>query len=368
MESFRSARVGDQEFTLVLRYDDLKHVARDWSTFTSATPFRVPIPEESALRPVRQYPIETDPPQHAAYRRLIEDRFSRAAAERHRPAVTELVDRLLGDALDTGTLHVVERFAIPVVAHAIALTMGLPDDTERITSWGLHVFRDAVTRRRRRNDDLDAYLAERVDAALAQPGDDMFSDLARAEFDGRALTRDELLGFGYLVLAGGRDTVIASITGALWHLARNHDDADRLRAEPSRIATAVEEFLRFVSPLAHIGRTVTTGGEHLGRHFDAGELVSLCFAAANRDPDVFDAPDECRLDRRPNRHVAFGHGPHTCIGAPLARMEIAVVVERFLAAVGDVAIVTPSSWRPRSIDSVTTGSSFPDDLVVRVGR
>jgi cytochrome P450/CYTH domain-containing protein len=346
MDEFRPARAGDQQFTLILRYDHLKHATRDWTTFTSATPFRVPIPEESALRPVRQYPIETDPPEHGAYRRLVDRRFSRSAADAHRPAIAALTDRLLADALDAGELHVVDRFAIPIVAHAIALTMGLPGDTDRLVSWGLHVFRDPVTHERRRNDDLDAYLAERVDAALAAPGDDIFGDLARAELDGRRLTRDELLGYGYLVLAGGRDTVIASIAGALWHLAHHPDEVARLRADPTTIPTAVEEFLRYLSPLAHIGRTVATGAELGGHRFEQGELVSLCFAAANRDPDVFEAPDECRLDRRPNRHVAFGHGPHTCLGAPLARMELTVVLERFLAAVTACSVLAPHRVDP----------------------
>ena len=129
---------------------------------------------------------------------------------------------------------------------------------------------------------------------------------------------------------------------------------------------AVEEYLRYFSPLAHIGRTATHDVELDGRTVRTGDLVSLCFAAANHDPRVFDAPDECRLDRRPNRHVAFGHGPHTCIGAPLARMQVAVVVERFLAMVGSCSVVTPVEWQPRSIDTVTTGSAFPEPLVLQI--
>lgn len=366
MEEFRTAQTGDQTFTLVLGYDHVKHVARDWAMFTSATPFRVPIPEESALRPVQQYPIETDPPEHGRYRHLVEPRFSRIAAESHRAAVTALVDDLLAAAIRSGELHVVENLAIPVVAHAIALTMGVPDDTDRLVSWGLHVFRDPTTGERRANADLDRYLGARVDAAMASPGDDLFGDLAGADLAGRPLTRDELLGYGYLVLAGGRDTVIASIAGALWHLATHPDAAEALRADPAAIPTAVEEYLRFLSPLAHIGRTVAVDGELDGHHFTAGELVSLCFAAANHDPRAFDAPDECRLDRRPNRHVAFGHGPHTCLGAPLARMEMTVVLERFLATVAECDVIAPAEWAPRPVDTVTTGSAFPEDLRLRV--
>ena len=343
MEEFRRASTGEQGFTLILGYDHLKQAARDWTTFTSATPFRVPIPEESALRPVQQFPIETDPPEHGAYRRIVEPRFSRGAAAGHRAAVAELVDRLIAPAIDGDELRVVDELAIPVVAHAIALTMGRPGDTDRLVSWGLHVFKDPTTGERRRNVDLDAYLAERADEALDAPGDDVFGDLARATIDGRPLNRDELLGYGYLILAGGRDTVIASIAGAMWHLGRQPDAFAALRTDPSGIPTAVEEYLRYLSPLAHIGRTVAADGELDGHAFEAGELVSLCFAAANRDPRVFDAPDECRLDRSPNRHVAFGHGPHTCLGAPLARMELATVLEQLAANVASIEVVRPDA-------------------------
>ena len=130
--------------------------------------------------------------------------------------------------------------------------------------------------------------------------------------------------------------------------------------------TAVEEFLRYITPLAHIGRTVATDTEIDGHRFAAGDLVSLCFAAANRDPRVFDAPERCIVNRKPNRHVAFGHGPHTCIGAPLARMELTVVIERFLLTVTGCTVVCPDTWDARDLDTVTTGSSFPHDLRLRI--
>jgi cytochrome P450 len=130
------------------------------------------------------------------------------------------------------------------VAHGIALTIGQPADTDRFVSWGLHVFVDAQTGARGRNADLDAYLAERVDSARIDPGDDIFGDLANATFVGRPLTRDEMLGYGYLILAGGRDTVIHAISGALRHLAAHPDAMTALWQDPDAIHLAVEEFLR----------------------------------------------------------------------------------------------------------------------------
>lgn len=355
--------IGDAEFPVVVGHEALRRTARDWRRYSSDTPFRVPIPEESALRPVRQYPIETDPPDHTAYRSLIAHRFSRSAAESIEPGLRALVDDLLAAAVSRGELEVVDQFAIPVVTAAIAATMGRPQDAARFASWGLHVFRDPSNGQRRANDDLDAYLVERVDEALAAPGDDLFGELARAEFSGRPLTRDELLGYGYLVLAGGRDTVIASICGALGHLATRPEARRWLRDDATRIPVAVEEFLRFFSPLGTIARTATEDHDLDGIHVATGERVALGFADANHDPTVFDRPAELQLDRRPNRHVAFGHGPHTCIGAPLARMELAVVVERF-AGVGRAEVIAPVGWQPGPGDERATGAHVPLDLVI----
>jgi cytochrome P450 len=365
MSDVTRTSVDGDEIVVICGHERLRAAARDWRTYTSATPFRVPIPEESALRPVRQFPIETDPPQHRAYRQLIEHRFSRGAAERVRPVVDRVVGDVLAAAVERGTIDVVAELALPLVTRAIAETMGRPGDTDRFLSWGLHVFRDPDSGERRANADLDRYLADRVDEALTVGGDDLFGDLAAAEFDGRPLDRDEILGFGYLVLAGGRDTVIAAITGALAHLAAAPDDRTRLRRAPEGVPAAVEEFLRCVSPLPMIGRTATTDHRIGDQTIAAGELVALGFAAANRDDRVFDAPHECRIDRSPNRHVAFGHGPHTCIGAPLARMELSVVVEH-VVRLDLCELVRPDHWEPSPPDVASTHPTTPEALILRV--
>lgn len=361
VERFGDIEVDGERITVVLRHDDVRRVARDWQRYTSATPFRVPIPEESALRPVQQFPIETDPPEHSAYRSAIAARFSRTAAQAIRPHVEQLVDEVLTAAVERGRLAVVDELAIPVVTAAIAHTLGRPQDAGLLASWGLHVFRDPATGVRRRNAGLDDYLAGRVDAAMSDPADDLFGDLARATVLGRPLTRDEILGYGYLALAGGRDTVISAIAGALWHLTTHEVDRRALVAEPERVPLAVEELLRFFSPLGYIGRTVAADHDVDDRRFEAGRRVALGFASANHDPEVFDAPEEIRLDRAPNRHVAFGHGPHTCIGAPLARMQLAAVVARF-TAVEHASVVRPRQWRPIVDREVSTGSYVPLDL------
>jgi cytochrome P450 len=356
----------EEAITVVRSHGLLRETARDWTTYTSATPFRVPIPEESDVRPVRQLPIETDPPEHRAYRQLIEGRFSRSAADRIRPTIDRLVDRIVSDATALGRLEVIGELALPVVTTAIAETMGRPHDANRFESWGLHVFRDPATGERRANVDLDRYLVERTDEAIREPGDDIFGDLVRSRIDGRRLEPDEILGFGYLVLAGGRDTVIAAIAGALTHLTTDPDDRARLRSDPALLPVAIDELLRYYSPLPMIGRTATVDHELGGAHVRRGDRIALGFAAANRDDRVFDEPDRLVIDRSPNRHVAFGHGPHTCIGAPLARMELTAVVERFVR-VDRCELVTPTTETAAGTAAISTHAATPTGLVIEIG-
>lgn len=336
---------GDGPFALVVGFDDVRAAARDWRAFTSDTPFEVPIPAEHDLRPVRQLPIECDPPDHTDYRALVADRFSRSEVERHAETVGAVVDRIVDSALTRGTLDVIPELGVPIVNTALAAALGRPHhEADRWSRWGVHVF-DSVEGGRSANDELNAYLEDVVDAAASSPGDDFFGGLARATFHGRRLSREEMLGFGNLVFAGGRDTVISTIAAALWHLATHPADLARIRSDRELIRSAVEEFLRVGTPLPFIGRHATGACTLAGAELATGDLMALGFAAANRDPTVFDDPGTCRIDRHPNRHIAFGHGPHTCLGSHLARMEIRVTLERVAAAVGRLQLAEPARHR-----------------------
>lgn len=340
-DPFREARetagwvdgaIAGTEFTMFLRHADLRHICRDVATFTSATPFRVPIPPEHDIRPTAQLPIESDPPLHSAYRRLMDDHFSRSAVGRHEATIRRDADELLDAALAAGRVEVVGGFALPLFLRSLALVLGRPPgDVARWLTWGTQALAADTEPGVRRNTDLDDYIDDAVDAARADPGDDFFGHLARSTVDGRPLTRDELRGFANLAFAGGRQTVVYALTNALHHLATTPTDLQLLAGEPHRIPAAIEELLRFMTPIAHLGRTTTVDAEVSGRRVPAGSLVSICYASANRDESEFDGADELRLDRKPNRHVAFGHGPHTCVGAPMARLVLRVALERIVA-------------------------------------
>jgi cytochrome P450 len=340
-DPFRQAREADgslessiagTSFTMFLRHADVRAICRDYRTFTSATPFRVPIPPEHDIRPTAQLPIESDPPLHSAYRRLMDDHFSRSAVTRHSDDIVEVARSLLDPALAAGHVEVVAGFALPLFLHSLAMVLGRPAaEVERWRSWGTQALAAETEPGTHRNSDLDRYIDDAVDASMTSPGDDFFGHLARGTVEGRPLARDEIRGFANLAFAGGRQTVVYAITNVLHHLATSPESLVLLAREPERIPTAIEEYVRFMTPIAHLGRTTTADVDVAGRRLAAGTLVSICFASANRDAAEFDAADELRLDRKPNRHVAFGHGPHTCVGAPMARLVLQIAIEQFVS-------------------------------------
>jgi cytochrome P450 len=304
---------------LILRHADLRQAAKDWETYSSDAPFKVPIPTEEEVRTVRQLPLEVDPPDQKDYRAIAQPFFDRPRLPEVIAAVEQLVSRLLDEALRRDSLEIVREFAIPLQSKALAILTNMPEEEADIwIGWGTHVFREGDGTSK--GAALEEYTNGLLDRAAANPGDDFFSALTQAEFRGRKLTREEMLGFCSIMFAGGRDTVINTISGIIAHLSNKPDDFEFLREDESRLKLAVEEFFRAISPVTHLARKCPVGADVHGVKVDPGEFVSLCFASANYDGTVFDAPEEVRLDRKPNPHVAFGFGPHVCLGAHHARL------------------------------------------------
>jgi cytochrome P450 len=321
---------------MILRHEDVKKAARDWKTYSSNAPFRVPIPSEENVRTMRQLPVETDPPEHTEYRRIIDPYFQRAKDPHVIARVEGLIGGMLADALTRESVEVVREFAVPIQSRALALLLDVPDaEAELWIGWGTHVFRDGDSK----GSALEAYLQARFDKAMAQPGDDFFHALTRATFQGRPLTREEMMGFANLTFAGGRDTVIYTIAAVMGYLAESPEALAFLREDPNRIVHATEEFFRVITPLTHIGRVCPVETDVHGHRVPPGGRVSLCWASANRDPAAFEAPEEVRLDRRPNPHLAFGFGAHLCIGAAHARLILRTLLEQCVGRVGSITIL-----------------------------
>lgn len=317
---------------MILRLKDVRAAARDWQQFSSDAPFRVPIPREEDVRTVRQYPLEVDPPVHAEYRKIAEPFFKRPNEPEYVERMENLVDELLSMGLERDSLEIVREFAVPLQSRALTYLLNMPEaEAEIWISWGTHVFRDPVTGDgREKGAAMERYCNELFDRAEANPGEDFFSALNRATYQGRPLTRKEKLGYANIAFAGGRDTVINTVSTIVGYFAGAPQDLRRLREEPKLLATATEEMIRFATPLTHIGRLCPVDTEVHGAKVKAGGLISLGWAAANFDDTVFEDPETVKIDRKPNPHIAFGNGIHACLGAAHARLIVRTLL-RLLA-------------------------------------
>ena len=330
-DPFREARLKDgvlkcpfqgETLPMILRHADVREAAKDWKTFSSDAPFRVPIPSEEAVRSMRQLPIETNPPEHTEYRAIVEPFFQRAKQSEVIAKVEALIAELLAQALASESIEVVNDFALPVQSRALTYLLNMPEaEADTWIGWGVHVFKVTGGEFKKGNV-LEDYLHAQLDRAEASPGEDLFSALVKARYRGRPLTREEMMGFGNLTFAGGRDTIIHSISNIMAYLGQNPAAFEYLRADPKRLVHAGEEFFRVFMPLTHIGRVCPVETDVHGVKVPPGGRVSLGWASANFDETVFDSPEEIRLDRKPNPHISFGFGTHLCLGAPHARLIV----------------------------------------------
>ena len=344
-DPFRDARSKDgvlegkfqgEQVPMILRHEDVRKAAKDWKTFSSNAPFRVPIPSEEDVRTMRQLPVETDPPEHTDYRKIVEPFFARAKDPGVIRQVEALMDGMLRDALARESIEVVREFAVPIQSRALTYLLNVAESEATLwISWGVHVFRDGGSK----GAALESYLQAQFDRAQVTQGDDFFSALTQATYRGRPLTREEMMGFANLVFAGGRDTVIHTISSVLGHLAEHPEALEFLRRDPARIVHAVEEFFRVITPLTHIGRVCPVETNVHGMTVKAGGRASLCWASANLDESAFDAPGEVRLDRKPNPHLAFGFGAHLCLGAAHARLLVRALLQKCIERIGRITVL-----------------------------
>lgn len=322
---------------MILRHEEVRKAARDWRTYSSDAPFRVPIPSEEDVRTMRQLPVETDPPDHTDYRRIVEPFFQRAKDPSMIARVEALIDGMLQQAIARDSIEIVREFALPIQSRAMTYLLNVPEsEADLWIGWGIHVFRDGGSK----GGALEAYLHGRFDRAATGDGSDFFSALARASFRGRPLTREEMMGFGNLTFAGGRDTVIHTLSSVLGYLAGRPEALEFLRQDPQRIVHATEEFFRVVTPLTHIGRVCPVETGVHGATVPPNGRVSLCWASANRDETVFEEPSEVRLDRKPNPHLAFGFGAHLCLGAAHARLLVRTLLNLCIQRVGRITVLS----------------------------
>ena len=377
-DPFREARLKDgvlkcpfqgETLPMILRHADVREAAKDWKTFSSDAPFRVPIPSEEAVRSMRQLPIETNPPEHTEYRAIVEPFFQRAKQSEVIAKVEALIAELLAQALASESIEVVNDFALPVQSRALTYLLNMPEaEADTWIGWGVHVFKVTGGEFKKGNV-LEDYLHAQLDRAEASPGEDLFSALVKARYRGRPLTREEMMGFGNLTFAGGRDTIIHSISNIMAYLGQNPAAFEYLRADPKRLVHAGEEFFRVFMPHTHIGRVCPVETDVHGVKVPPGGRVSLGWASANFDETVFDSPEEIRLDRKPNPHISFGFGTHLCLGAPHARLIVRSLLEALTERVAkiEVLVAKPHIEHEAEYERANGYDSLTVKLVSRCG-
>ncbi|OEV03713.1 cytochrome [Streptomyces oceani] len=284
--------------------------------------------------------LETEPPRHTRLRRLISTAFARGHTNRLEPWVRAVAGQLvegMAAAIETdGSADLLEHLAAPLPVEVIAELLGVPAaDRPRLQPWSNAIVKmyeyglppeGQATAERAAAEFVD-YLRALAAARTSEPGDDLISDLVSVRDGSDRLTDDELVGTAVLLLMAGHEATVNVIGNGSLALLRHRDQWERLVASPSLLPTAVEELIRFDAPLQLFERTATEATSVAGYELAAGDRIAALLGAAARDPAAFDEPDQLDIGRSPNPHLGFGGGIHYCVGAPLARVEIAAALE-----------------------------------------
>jgi cytochrome P450 len=317
-------------------YEAVKQVSYDTEHFSSRRIIvRDVRPDITQTAP----PITSDPPEHKPAKQLLLPPFTPDAMKKLEPRVRTICDELIDGFINDHKVDAAARYTKHIPVRAIAHMLGIPgQDSDHFITWIHEILELGI----KDNDvlmravhEMTAYFAGHVEQRKLKPTDDLISTLMQArDKDGQPLSDGHLLGSLRLLLIAGIDTTWSAIGASLWHLAKTPADRNRLIAEPELLPTAIEEFLRAYAPVT-MAREVMKETVISGCPVKPGNMVLLSFPAANRDPAAFPDADKVIIDRRENRHAAFGLGIHRCIGSNLARMEMTVAIEQWLKRIPD---------------------------------
>ena len=332
---------------MVFDYDTVKWVLEDHETFSS----RVPAP--------RNWFIFFDPPAHTRQRALISRAFTPRVVAGLEPRIRELCARFLDAAGSSGVMDLAADFAVPLPMNVIAGMIGMPEsDLPLYQRWSDIILRLSYSRsggeaaEQARRDflaatgEMNEYLTAQIPRRRADPEQDLLTGLVEAEVDGERLSQEEILGFFQLLVVAGQETTSALLKNAVLCLLEHPEQLARLRAAPGLLPQAIEEVLRYRSPLQWMMRTPRRDVELHGTVIPAGALVLPMIGSANRDPRRFPDPDRFDITRDPNPHLAFGHGAHFCLGAPLSRLEARIALGDLLFRFRHFEFASAQPWEP----------------------
>lgn len=298
--------------------------------------------------------LGSDPPVHTRLRKLVSKAFTPRAVQQLRPRIQEIVDELLDAAAAKGTFDLVTDLAYPTPVIVIAEMLGVPaEDRGNFKRWsddivatlgGPFVSPDTVEAARRSVNELVEYLHVIIADRRKEPRDDLISGLIAAEEDGSVLSEDEIHATTILLLVAGNETTTHLISNGAYALLQNRDQWDLLKNDPSLIASAVEELLRYDGPVQATARVATEDIEVGGTTVEAGQVAMVLLGSANRDPGKFPDPERLDITRNPMDHMGFGDGIHFCLGAPLARAEAQIAIGTLVNRFPDLKAVGEPEW------------------------
>ena len=350
---------GGKGFWAVTRYQDVWNVDRDFRSYSSEPTIMISDPAAEAAQSFGGYKmmLMMDPPQHTAYRRLIRNEFTVPASADRTPRMNILARRIVDAVIGAGECDFVSQIAGEMPSFVIAELLGIPLDDGR----ELYKLTEAIHATPESQEPgaggmamlkMFEYGRNVIEEKRARPRDDLATKLLTAEVDGKKLEDTEFLLFFLLLVDAGGDTTRNLLSAGLIALLDNPEQLAWLKADlPTRLAPAREELLRYTTPVIYMRRTAKHDTVLAGRQIKESDKVVMYFGSANRDPEKFDRPDVLDLSRTPNEHIAFGTGPHGCLGRHIARIEIDAILMEVLSRMENLEIAALPEWLPSNFIS-----------------
>jgi cytochrome P450 len=304
----------------IVGHKAVREALRDTQTYSSD------LQGDSDVRDYRQLPLEVDPPRHHLYRVALAPYFVKPSIELLIPQFRSHTDTLIAEFFHQENLEVGQHLSLPLVMKNLGVIYNRPQDVDEWISWGPDVW--TAESKERDGKVLHRYLDLIYEEALTKSKDDIWSQIAYFEIEGQQISAAEFRGIAGVMLAGGRDTVVKLFTGIMWHLGKKPQDLELLRSNPELLGPAIQEFLRFLTPLPAMNRT--TVPESSTSDLPDDRYVGISFISGNFDETVFTNPFEIDFNRGRNPHLSFGFGPHTCLGNHIAEIEAKVFLEALL--------------------------------------
>ena len=350
---------GGPGFWAVTRYEDVCTVSRDPKTYSSyAGGIAINDMDPDGLAASRNMMLFMDPPKHTRYRALVSSQFIPRSARAMKPRIEELAHKIIDRVIDRGECDLVSQIAGELPSYVIAELMGIPLEDGRLLyelTEKMHSSSEAVPEieKRAASAQLLSYALGIAEEKRKQPGDDLATRLLNCEIEGDRLTPAEYAMFFLLLINAGGDTTRNLLAGGMQVLFENPTERRKLQGDLDRLLPlAVEEMLRYVSPVVYMRRTASADTTLGGKAIRAGDKVVMYYGSANRDDTAFAEPDRFDVARSPNDHIAFGGGgTHFCLGAHIARIEIQVMLREILNRLPDIEAAGPAQWLPSNFIS-----------------